>query len=343
MKILITGDKGYIGSVLSLYLHNNGYEVYGIDTGFYENNTLTKPFTNYKSFKKDIRNLEKKDIDNFDAVIHLAAISNDPLGEIKENITNQINRDATVRIAELSKSNNVKRFIFFSSQSMYGISKTSNELDEYDSEKNPITAYARTKYEAEKMIIKLANDNFCVTCLRPSTVFGVSPRLRTDIVYNNLISSAFLYNKIEIKSDGSPIRPVIHVLDVCNSVLALLKSSNKLINKKSYNVGIVDGNYTVKTMAQTIKKLVSGSSLFFSGEHGIDSRTYSVSFKRILKDFDGLYTPEWDLTKGGIELINFFKKINYVIEDFEGIKTNRLNMLNYLMENNKIDDDFYWQ
>ena len=236
MKILITGDKGYIGSVLSLYLHTNGYEVYGIDTGFYENNTLTKPFTNYKTLKKDIRNLEKKDIENFDAVIHLAAISNDPLGEIKENITNQINRDATVRIAELSKSNNVKRFIFFSSQSMYGISKTSNELDEYDSEKNPITAYARTKYEAEKMIIKLANDNFCVTCLRPSTVFGVSPRLRTDIVYNNLISSAFLYNKIEIKSDGSPIRPVIHVLDVCNSVLALLKSSNKLINRKSYNV-----------------------------------------------------------------------------------------------------------
>ena len=182
MKVLLTGDRGYIGSILSEYLIKENYEVIGVDTGFFEDNYLIEPFKSYIYYNKDIRDIESKDLSGIDIVIHLAAISNDPLGQLNETITDKINRDATIRLAELAKKNKVCRFLFFSSQSMYGISQIKEELDEYDSEKNPLTAYARTKYEAEQEITKLACENFIVTSLRPSTVFGVSPRLRTDIV-----------------------------------------------------------------------------------------------------------------------------------------------------------------
>jgi nucleoside-diphosphate-sugar epimerase len=342
VKVLLTGDRGYIGSVLSEYLVRKKYEVIGVDTGYFEENFLIKPFQSYKYYNKDIRNIEASDLLGINIVIHLAAISNDPLGQLNENITDKINRDASIRLAELAKKNGVNKFIFFSSQSMYGISQVSDELDEYDSEKNPLTAYARTKYEAEQIINKLANDEFIVTSLRPSTVFGASPRLRTDIVYNNLISSAYLKNKIEIKSDGTPIRPVIHILDVCNAVNAVLCSSKTIVNKKAYNIGIKNGNYTIKLMAETIQNILKGSKVSFTGEHGSDSRTYAVSFKRIFSELNN-FKPEWNLTRGGEELILFFKKINFNEENFNGKMTNRLNMLNYLIKNNNLNDEFFWK
>jgi len=229
-----------------------------------------------------------------------------------------------------------------SSQSMYGISDSSNELDEYKSEKNPLTAYAKTKWEAEQEINRLADHNFTVVSLRPSTVFGVSPRIRTDIVFNNLIASAFTTKKIIIKSDGTPFRPIIHVQDVCNAVRAVLIAPDKLVNKRAFNIGIKNGNYTVRMLAENVKKNIKGSSLFFSGEHGNDSRTYKVSFKRILTELNNFYEPKWDLSKGANELINFFNKIKFKQEDLNGYKTNRLNMLNKLIKEGKINDKFRW-
>ena len=342
MKILITGDKGYIGSILVKYLHDFNYEVFGFDTCFFEMCNLSQPFNRYYSIKKDIRDLQGSDINNADAVIHLAALSNDPLGELKSGITEEINRDASIRVAEIAKKNKVKKFIYMSSQSMYGISDSSNELDEYKSEKNPLTAYAKTKWEAEQEINRLADHNFTVVSLRPSTVFGVSPRIRTDIVFNNLIASAFTTKKIIIKSDGTPFRPIIHVQDVCNAVRAVLIAPDKLVNKRAFNIGIKNGNYTVRMLAENVKKNIKGSSLFFSGEHGNDSRTYKVSFKRILTELNNLYDPIWDLSKGANELINFFNKIKFKKEDLNGYKTNRLNMLNKLIKEGKINDKFRW-
>ena len=342
MKILITGDKGYIGSVLTKYLYDDNYIVSGFDTGFFENCNLSKVFDEYSSIKKDIRDFDAVDLQGADAIIHLAALSNDPLGELKSGITEEINRDAAIRIAKIAKSNNVKRFIYMSSQSMYGISDSSNELDEYSSAKNPLTAYAKTKWEAEQAINKLADNNFTVVSLRPSTVFGVSPRMRTDIVFNNLLASAFTTKKIVIKSDGTPFRPIIHIQDVCNAVKAVLEAPINLVNKRAYNIGIKNGNYTVRMLAENVKKNIEGSTLVFSGEHGSDSRTYKVSFKRILTELNNFYAPEWDLDKGANELISFFNKISFKKEDLHGYKTNRLNMLNKITNEGKINDKFRW-
>ena len=343
MKVLVTGDKGYIGSVLTPYLVSKKYKVQGYDTSYFENCNLSKTFEDYHSINKDIRDVETKDIIGIDAVIHLAALSNDPLGELKTNITELINRDATIRLAEISKKNNVKRFIYLSSQSMYGISNTSKELDEDLSDKNPLTTYAKTKWEAEQYINTLADNDFTVVSLRPSTVFGVSPRLRTDIVYNNMIANAYTSKIIFIKSDGSPFRPIIHIQDVCNAINAVLIAPNFLVNKKAYNVGIKDGNYTVKMLAENVKINILGSKLEFTGEHGNDSRTYKVSFKRILTELSEYYCPEWDLNKGAIELKTYFDSISFNKNDLMGFKTNRLNQLNKLTNEGKINEELRWQ
>ena len=217
MKILVTGDKGYIGSVLTQKLLAKGYDVKGIDIGFYNECILTKVDEDYEKVIKDIRDIRVEDLKGIDSIIHLAALSNDPLGEFEPTLTEDINYKATVRLAKMAKEIGIKRFIYASSQSMYGISSKAEELDEDKSEKNPITAYAKTKWFSEIEIKKISSDDFSVVCFRPSTVFGASPRLRCDIVYNNFVACAYTTGQIEIKSDGSPWRPIIHVEDVCSA------------------------------------------------------------------------------------------------------------------------------
>jgi nucleoside-diphosphate-sugar epimerase len=246
----------------------------------------------------------------------------------------------TLRIAELAKKARVKRFIYSSSQSMYGISKTDTELEEDNSEKNPITSYARTKWDAELALNKMQNDAFTVVSFRPSTVFGASPRLRCDIVFNNLVACAYTTGKIEIKSDGTPRRPVVHVKDVCSAYIAGLNAPSVLVAGRAFNVGIPDGNFTVRQLAEAAQRAVPGSELTFTGEHGNDARTYVVSFNRILSELSDFYKPQWDLDRGGKELIDLFKKVNFSVDDFRGKKTNRLNQLSSLQNsgilNNKM-------
>lgn len=239
-------------------------------------------------------------------------------------MTEQINLDATLRLGQLAKSVGVQRFIYASSQSMYGISSTSEELDEDLSEKLPLTTYARTKWEAEIALKKLQSNSFSVICFRPSTVFGVSPRLRCDIVFNNFVACAYTTGKIEILSDGTPWRPVVHIRDVCSALIAGLKAPLRIISGRSYNVGILNGNYSVRDLAEAAKRAVPGTELKFMGQHGGDSRTYKVSFKRILSELSEWYKPEWNLDSGGRELVEFFEAINFTEEDFRGSKTNRL-------------------
>lgn len=339
MKVLLTGDRGYVGSVLSKILVDKGYEVKGYDSGLFEKNSLKKPFDNYETIIKDIRDLNQDDLKDIDAVIHLAGLSNDPLGELSPHLTEEINFNSTINLVNLSKKSGVKRFIYASSQSMYGISDTKDELDEDDSEKNPVTSYAIAKWKAEQKINTLSNDHFTITSFRPSTVFGASPRLRCDIVFNNLVACAYTTGKIEIKSDGSPWRPVVHVQDVCSAFIAGLEAPKEKVEGRSFNVGIENGNFTVKELAIAAQNAVPGSELTFTNEHGEDSRTYKVSFNRILEELSDFYKPRWNLDRGGKELVNFFKEVNFTEEDFRGRKCIRLKQLQFLQDNDLIDPD----
>ncbi len=339
MKVLLTGDRGYVGSVLSKILVDKGYEVKGYDSGLFEKNFLKKPFDNYETITKDIRELNQDDLKDIDAVIHLAGLSNDPLGELSPHLTEEINFKSTINLVNLSKKSGVKRFIYASSQSMYGISDTKDELDEDDSEKNPVSSYAIAKWKAEQKINTLSNNDFTITSFRPSTVFGASPRLRCDIVFNNLVACAYTTGKIEIKSDGSPWRPVVHVKDVCSAFIAGLEAPKEKVEGRSFNVGIENGNFTVKELAIAAQNAVPGSKLTFTNEHGEDSRTYKVSFNRILEELSDFYKPSWNLDMGGKELVNFFREVNFTEEDFRGRKCTRLKQLQFLQDNDLIDSD----
>lgn len=337
MKILITGSQGYIGTVLSDYLLKKNYDIIGYDINFY-NDELYKSTKDFYQIQKDLRDVDDNDFIEIDTVIFLAALSNDPLGELNPKITNEINYEATKNFISKAKEQNVKKLIYISTQSIYGISDISSELDEDNSEKNPITEYAKAKYKTEEYLRSISDENFTITILRPSTVFGKSPKFRSDIVFNNFMGCAYLNNKIEILSDGSPWRPVVHVLDLCNAIYATLVAPNSLVNNEAFNVGIKNGNYTVKDIAIAAQKAVPNSKLIFLNQH-TDPRTYRVSFEKILSKLKDFYHPEWTLEKGAKEMLDFFNEINFMEEDFRGRKTNRLKQINYLIEENKINED----
>ena len=343
MKIFVTGNLGYIGSVLVPTLKQNGHRVTGLDTGYYEECVLAPAEAPHEQIRKDVRDICLDDVQGVDAVVHLAALSNDPLGELKPELTEEINRDATISVAALAKQAGVKRFVYASSQSMYGVSETDAELDEDNSEKHPITSYARTKWEAECRLKTLAGDDFTVVCLRPSTVFGASPRLRCDIVYNNLVGCAYATGKIEIKSDGTPWRPVVHIRDVASAFHAALIAPTAIVASRSFNVGIPDGNYTVRQLAEAAQRSVPGCELHFTGEHGGDSRTYRVGFSRILTELRDYFRPEWDLDRGGKELVQFFQKVGFTEETFRGRICTRLLQLKHLIQSGKLDDNLRWK
>jgi nucleoside-diphosphate-sugar epimerase len=342
MKVLVTGHKGYIGTVLTRVLAERGYKIVGYDTNYYVGCEIGRDDQDVVSVVKDIRDISLDDMCGFDAVVHLAALSNDPLGELDPRLTDEINRDATIRLSELAKAAGVKRFIYSSSQSMYGISGTDTELDEDNSEKHPLTAYARAKWDAECALKELSDNSFCVVCFRPSTVFGSSPRLRCDIVFNNLVACAYTTGKIEIKSDGTPCRPVVHVLDVCSAFIAGLEAPQKIVAGESFNIGIPNGNYMVRELAEAAKRVVPGCSLVFTGEHGSDSRTYRVSFKKILSVLKDYFKPQWNLDKGGHELVDFFRNTNFNEAIFRGRCCTRLQQIKYLLQENQLDEHLRW-
>lgn len=340
--ILVTGDKGYIGSVLTSRLMELGYAVRGFDTGYYMNCMYGEQTNTYPSMKKDIRDIVADDLCGISAIIHLAGLSNDPLGELAPGITEEINLRSTLRLAGLAREVGVKRFVYASSQSMYGVSTVDEELDEDDSEKNPITAYARTKWDAELGLKTLATDEFTVVAFRPSTVFGASPRIRCDIVFNNMVASAYTTGQIEIKSDGTPWRPVVHIQDVCSAFIAGVEAPAELIGGRSYNVGIPHGNFSVRELATAAANAVPGSTIVYTGEHGSDSRTYKVGFSRIQSELRDWYQPCWNLDNGGKELVDFFRRTNFTEEHFRGRMTNRLAQLKYLSEQEGLNSSLRW-
>ena len=340
--VLVTGDKGYVGSVLTDILLRRGYLVTGFDTGYYRECLVEPSVTRYSSIERDIRDISTSDLEGIDAVVHLAALSNDPLGEFAPKLTEQINLEGTIRLAKCARDAGVQRLVYASSQSMYGVSNTDHELDEDDSDKNAITAYARTKWDAELRLRKLSDSDFTVVCFRPSTIFGSSPRLRCDIVFNSLVACAYTTGKIEIKSDGTPWRPVVHVRDACSAFIAGLEAPSSIVNGRSYNVGISNGNYSVRDLAEAAGRAVPGSVITYTGEHGPDARTYRVSFQRILTELSEWYQPEWDLDRGGQELVELFDRVGFTEDQFRGRETNRLDQLNHLVNAGQLDAELRW-
>jgi nucleoside-diphosphate-sugar epimerase len=341
--VLVTGDQGYIGTVLTETLLARGYDVVGLDNGYFAECLLHPVEASYRHINRDIRNFQPEGLAGVDAVVHLAALSNDPLGEMAPALTDDINRDATIRLAKLAKQAGVARFVYASSQSMYGVSQTDSELDEDDSEKNAVTAYARTKWEAELALKELGAPGFTVVCMRPSTAFGASPRLRCDIVFNNLVACDYTPGRIENKRDGTPWRPVVHVRDICAAFIAGLETPAELVANRSYNVGIPNGNFSVRDLAEAAGRAVPGCTVVYTGEHGSDARTYRVSFARILSELSDWYKPEWDLERGGAELVALFKSVNLSEADFRGRKTIRLAQLKHLAAQGDIDDALRWR
>jgi nucleoside-diphosphate-sugar epimerase len=336
MRILVTGNQGYIGTHVSEHLVKCGYDVVGMDSGFFKNCCLTPISSEVQTLQKDIRDAEVNDFLYIDTVVHLAALSNDPIGELDSELTFEINYRAAVRVAELAKASGVSRFIFISTQSIYGISNTDEELDEVNSTKNPQTAYAKSKWQAEQEILSMSDDIFVATALRPSTVFGWSPRLRADIVFNNLLLTGLKLNQIEVHSDGTPWRPVIHVQDVALAIQKCIESNTERIQARAFNLGVINGNYTVQGLAETAQKCLGGIPILYNTENLTDPRSYRVSFERALVDLN--FTAHIDLEAGGNEIIRHARELIAKGIDLLDHKTNRLQQVKYLVRSGLVDD-----
>jgi len=339
MKILLTGIDGYIGTVLGQELIKAGHSVVGLDTGYYSESWLYD-IPNFKQpeiIKKDIRNIKEEDLIGFDAVVHLAELSNDPVGENAPEVTYQINHLGTKNLATLAKKAGVKRFIYFSSCSVYGSSD--NIVDE-NSPTSPLTAYAKSKILNEQYLQSIADENFSPIIFRNATVFGPSPRLRFDLVVNNLSGLAYTTKEIKMESDGTPWRPFIHILDICQAVLIALKAPPEKIHNQIVNVGDTNSNYQIKDIAEIIRNTFPGCTVSLN-KNGVDKRNYRVNFDKIKKVLPG-FSCKYDIAKGAKELLGIFTKVNLTREDFESRNYTRLKQIKYLRQVNKIDESFYW-
>ena len=340
-KILVTGDKGYIGSVLVPILLDKGYDVVGFDTGFFDKCLIKgKKDPNYQKIKKDIRNVTEKDLVGVDAIIHLSALSNDPMGEIDPKLTEDINYKASIKLAKLAKKVGVKRFLFSSSCSIYGIAKK-GIVDE-KSKVNPLTAYALSKIKTEQALKKLSSKDFFVGLLRNSTVYGFSPRFRNDLVVNNLVTTALAFGEIRIMSDGTPWRPLIDVRDLSDIFIEFLEIKNLSLNAKVINVGFEENNFQIKELVNIVKKQSPKCRVVYTGEHGSDSRSYKVKFD-LFKKYFPRFKQTWGMSKSVKNLIEELNKIGYGKKDFEEGKYTRLTVLKKLMSENKLNKDLYWK
>jgi nucleoside-diphosphate-sugar epimerase len=341
MNILVTGNHGYIGSMLTRLLLDKGYRVTGLDTDYYrgcEFFPLHHP--EVRQISKDIRQVTARDLENIDAVIHLAALSNDPLGELDVDLTYDINFEATVKLANLAKKAGVKRFIYASSCSMYGIA--GDEAMTEDSPLAPVTAYAISKVKSEEALSGMVDKDFSPVFLRASTVYGVAPMLRCDLVVNNLAGSAYTTGKIRIMSDGTPWRPTVHVEDLAGAYIASLECPLEEVRNQAFNVGQNRENYRIKDIADVVKKVIPGCEVEYTHEHGAESRTYKVSFNKIMTGLKG-YSPQWNVEKGVRQLYQAFQDHGLTYEEFTGYKYIRLNQLKRLSQQKAIDGKLFWR
>lgn len=342
MKILVTGTEGYIGARLAPWLTAAGHDVTGLDTGFYRDGCLyldpvQLPFTPATRFK-DLRTVEPADFAGFDAVIHLAELSNDPLGQNRPEITFKINHEGTLRIAKAAQEAGVKRFVYASSCSVYGVG-TGDFLDE-TSPINPQTAYAQCKSLVERDLKPMASDRFSVVFLRNATAYGASPRMRFDIVLNDLCALAWTNKKISMTSDGSPWRPIVHVEDICEAMRCAAEAPADAINGEIFNVGATAENYRIREIAEIVARAFPGCEVS-AGPPSQDNRSYRVSFDKIAAKLPG-FKSRWTAQKGAQELRQLFERIEFSRETHQFRAFTRLKQLQYLQRTHQIDADLFW-
>jgi len=339
MRILLTGSRGYIGTVMAPFLLDAGHEVVGIDTDLYRRSTFGPWRESIRTLRKDVREIQVADLRGFDAVIHLAALSNDPLGDLNPLLTYEINHLASVRLAEQAKAAGVRRFAFASSCSNYGAA--GDEPVDEEAELHPVTAYGESKVRVERDVSRLADDSFSPTFLRCATAYGVSPRLRFDIVLNNLVAWAFTSGKVFLKSDGTPWRPIVHIEDISRAFLAVLSAPREAVHGQAFNVGRNDQNYRIREIAQIVKETVPGCEIAFADGAGPDKRNYRPDFSKIGRLLP-TFQPKWDARKGARQLYETYKALGLKLEDFEGPRFRRIDQLKQLMGMGNLGPDLRW-
>jgi nucleoside-diphosphate-sugar epimerase len=341
MKVLVTGHHGYIGSVLAPTLREAGHEVVGLDTFYYRGCDFGDSAPFEPTLGLDVREVRPEHVEGFDAIVHLAALSNDPLGDFNPDWTYGINRDASITLARAAKAAGVRRFVFASSCSMYGQAEGDAPLDERATLR-PLTPYAESKVAAEEALLGLADSEFAPVFMRNATVYGLSPRLRLDVVLNNLVAWAHTTGAIRLQSDGSSWRPLVHVRDVARATLALLGASEDVVRGQAFNIGSAAQNYRIRELAEVVHERLPHCEVTFAEGASADPRSYRVDFSKFANAFPDC-SFEWTAERGADELTLGFEAVGLTLEEFEGYRYIRLGQLRRLLEAHALDAQLRWE